>query len=61
MSDWLSKYVDFKVLINLEERIDRYDETMLEFEKIGISDIYHISFSGGKTSTRNKRLYQITL
>jgi len=35
MSDWLSKYVDFKVLINLEERIDRYDETMLEFEKMG--------------------------
>ncbi len=41
MSDWLSKYVDFKVLINLEERIDRYDETMLEFEKMGISDVYH--------------------
>ena len=41
MSDWLSKYVDFKVLINLEERTDRYNETVLEFEKIGISDIHH--------------------
>lgn len=41
MKDWLSEYVDFKVLINLEERVDRYNETLLELQKVGISEVAH--------------------
>tara|TARA_R110000796_G_scaffold252323_1_gene386089 strand:- start:1188 stop:2003 length:816 start_codon:yes stop_codon:yes gene_type:complete len=39
--DWLSQYVDCKVLINLEYRVDRYDQAVAELEKIGVTDIHH--------------------
>jgi len=41
MKDWLSEYVDCKVLINLEERTDRYNQAVTELEKVGITDIHH--------------------
>ena len=40
MEDWLSKYIDFKVLINLPERTDRLNETIQEFNKAGIVDVH---------------------
>jgi len=39
--DWLSQYVDCKVLINLEDRVDRYNQAVTELEKVGITDVYH--------------------
>jgi hypothetical protein len=51
--DWLSKYVDYKVLINIEERTDRLNETKQEFAKAGIINVdhfpavkHHIGISG---------------
>ena len=41
MEDWLSKYVDFKVLINLEDRTDRLEEVKKEFDKVGLVDVHH--------------------
>ena len=41
MEDWLSKYVDFKVLINLEDRTDRLEEIKKEFDKVGLVDVHH--------------------
>lgn len=39
--DWLSEYVDLKVLVNLEDRVDRYNQATHELERVGITDIHH--------------------
>ena len=36
---WISKYVDKVVILNLKHRPDRLQESMVEFEKIGIADV----------------------
>lgn len=41
MDNWLLKYVDAIILINLEERVDRFEETQQEFIKVGITEFIH--------------------
>jgi len=40
MTDWMDQYVDWKVLINLDNRPDRLELATQELDKVGIDNVY---------------------